>query len=66
VQIAVTFVLAMIGWVFFRSPGMQSAGTHLAAMFGWTSKSDFPYYLDVNLLHWIVLGIAAVRRRRRR
>jgi alginate O-acetyltransferase complex protein AlgI len=42
VQIAVTFVLAMIGWVFFRAPGMQSAGTHLAAMFGWTSKSEYP------------------------
>jgi alginate O-acetyltransferase complex protein AlgI len=59
-QIALTFVLAMIGWVFFRAPGIEAAGTHLAAMFGSSASASFPFFLDVRALHWVVFSAAAL------
>lgn len=36
-----TFLLVVIGWVFFRSNDLASAGQYLAIMFGWGVCTDF-------------------------
>jgi alginate O-acetyltransferase complex protein AlgI len=60
VQVAATFVLAMIGWVIFRSDSLAAAGAHLAAMFGAPARTAFPDFLAVGGLQWTVLAIAAL------
>jgi alginate O-acetyltransferase complex protein AlgI len=55
VRVAITFVLVLITWVFFRAPDLPSAGRYLASMFGVADVHDGagliagivyqPYYL---------------------
>jgi alginate O-acetyltransferase complex protein AlgI len=55
IRVAITFVLVLITWVFFRAPDLPSAGRYLASMFGVADVHDGagliagivyqPYYL---------------------
>jgi len=55
VQMAITFVLAMFGWVLFRARDMTSAVTTIASMFGF---SDAESTLALRPVHWLAGGAA--------
>ncbi len=57
-QIAITFVLAMFGWVLFRATSMSGALDHMAAMLGAAGESERS--LTVLPIHWAALALAAV------
>ena len=56
VQIACTFVLAMIGWVFFRAGSLPAAGAMLKSMASLGEPAT--EQLFVRPLHWLVFGLA--------
>jgi alginate O-acetyltransferase complex protein AlgI len=56
-RIAATFVLAMFGWVLFRSEGISAAGGYFASLFG-AGDPGPAFALSVRPLHWLVGGIA--------
>jgi len=58
VQMALTFVLAMFGWVLFRAADMSAAGATFAAMFGAGSASGLS--LELTPLHLLVGASAAI------
>ncbi len=57
-QIAITFVLAMFGWVLFRATSMSGALDHMAAMLGAAGVSERT--LTVLPIHWAALALAAI------
>ncbi len=57
-QIAITFVLAMFGWVLFRATSLPSALEHMSAMLGAAGHIDRA--LLVLPLQWAALAVAAV------
>jgi len=56
-QIGLTFVLIMIGWVLFRAETMQAAGHTLSAMFG--AGTGTALSLELTPLH-LVIGTVAI------
>jgi alginate O-acetyltransferase complex protein AlgI len=58
--VALSFVLVIIGWVFFRSPTLAAAGHYLAAMFllGPQSSEIRPVmtYLTPDIIFYLALG----------
>ncbi len=57
IRIALTFVLVLIGWVFFRSPDIQSALHYFAMMFG---QVEIGPPLDLRPIHLLALIVGAV------
>ncbi len=58
-QIGVTFLITVVGWVIFKSATLEGAGEHLAAMFGF-GGAGVPA-CDFNpRLHGLVFAVAAV------
>jgi alginate O-acetyltransferase complex protein AlgI len=57
---AVTFAVAVILWVFFRSPDMAYAMGYFATMFGGTGLGDWTVSFDGAQGLWIVIGAAAL------
>jgi alginate O-acetyltransferase complex protein AlgI len=58
-QMALTFVLAMFGWVLFRASTMGGALHHFEAMFG-LAGDDVTRQLFVAPLRWAAFAIAAI------
>jgi alginate O-acetyltransferase complex protein AlgI len=56
-QVAFTFALACLGWVFFRAVDLPAAGRQIAAMFGAAEIAHAT--VEIRPLHWIALAIAA-------
>ncbi|MFT4539797.1 MAG: alginate O-acetyltransferase complex protein AlgI [Planctomycetota bacterium] len=56
VQIALTFLLAMIGWVFFRATDMEAAGSMFRSMAALGEPATFS--LLIRPIHWIVFSVA--------
>jgi len=59
VQLAVTFVIAMFGWVLFRATSMSGALEHAAAMLG-LGGGEAARTLVVQPFQWGVIAIAAL------
>lgn len=61
---AVTLLLVMIGWVFFRAPTWSKATEFLGAMFGHTEPGwrylDVTQFVDGAVASWFVVGVLLV------
>ena len=57
-QIFCTFVLVMLGWVFFRSPDFASAGRYFLGLAGVHGLGPLPATTETPLLPWLVLLVA--------
>jgi len=57
-RIGLTFVVVLVGWVFFRAPDMDAALAYLAAMFGVSGGGFLP--LEIRPLHLVGLGVGAL------
>jgi alginate O-acetyltransferase complex protein AlgI len=61
VRIALTFVLVLVGWVFFRARTLEAAGAYLAAMFGLVGGAPGGLApLEIRPIHWIAGAAAGV------
>jgi alginate O-acetyltransferase complex protein AlgI len=58
-QIAVTFVVALVGWVFFRAQSLGAALAYLGTMFDVTRVASGLASLDVRPIHVLVFAAAA-------
>jgi alginate O-acetyltransferase complex protein AlgI len=59
-QVALTFGLVIVGWVFFRAETLGGAGQLLASMFGAAAADATPIPFLFRPIHLIALGIAAL------
>ncbi len=59
VQIGLTFVVVIFGWVLFRAPDLPAAGRHAAAMVGVIGDGPLSA-LQVRPLHYLVGALAAL------
>ena len=50
IRVALTFVVVLITWVFFRSPSFEHAGRYLAAMFGFSGHSPAAGLLTAEIM----------------
>ncbi|MFT5052095.1 MAG: alginate O-acetyltransferase complex protein AlgI [Chlamydiales bacterium] len=60
VQMALTFVLAIIGWVFFRAESLGDAGRILASMFGSAPESARAIPFLLRPMHLVAFAAAAI------
>jgi alginate O-acetyltransferase complex protein AlgI len=59
VQVAVTFLITVVGWVFFKAPTVDAAFAHVAAMFG-AHGAGIPAADFVPRYHGLVFAVAAL------
>ncbi len=59
-QIALTFILVMIGWVLFRAADIGLAWAYLATMFGFGATGESTTLLQVGSIHWLALAVASI------
>ena len=60
VQMALTFGLVIIGWVFFRAETLADAGQVLSSMFGASAAGAMPIPYLFRPIHLIAFGAAAL------
>ncbi len=59
-QVALTFGLAIIGWVFFRAETLGDAGQILASMFGLAADGALPIPFLLKPIHLLAFAVAAI------
>jgi alginate O-acetyltransferase complex protein AlgI len=57
-SIIVTYIIVLVGWVFFRSPDLAYAGNFIKTMFSFGS-SAFPIYINNKVWFFIFFGLFA-------
>jgi len=60
IQIGLTFVVALFGWVFFRAPDLAAAGAFFKAMFGLGPCPLASLGLEIRPLHYIMAATAVL------
>lgn len=59
-QNAMTFVLVMLGWVFFRSPTLSAAGRYFRGLSGMNGWGSWPDAGETAVLSWMMLGLGVL------
>ena len=60
IQIGLTFIVALFGWVFFRAPDLAAAGAFFKAMFGLGPCPLASLGLEIRPLHYIMAATAVL------